>query len=430
MRVLYISLFCIFHSLVFSQNIVHLCEGDTLEDFAVSLTSGSTYAWSINGDTDIATIVSGNGTEHVKIDLNNSGFFWLVVAETDINSCIGYDSLLVYVHPIPSPNIYSLGDTNICEGDSVILVLDSVYNTMLWNNGSLGNSIVIDTSGLYFVTVIDMYGCSNISKSINVDVHFNPDVDFLIEGLCFQSYTKFIDISNIVSDSILFSVWTIDDSVFIGDSVVHYLFDDANVFSSKLKVVSSYNCSDSLIKDLEIFHLPNAEFDFSPDIASIISPEVQFINLTHNISSVYWDFDDSLFSIIDNPLHVFQDPGLYNVTMTVTDTNSCIDSTSHYVLIDYELVLYIPNSFTPDGDGNNDIFVPKGFRMDKFESYRFAIYNRWGELIFTTDKIDVGWGGFSKNYDECPMGLYTWSLHVVDENGANHNKIGTVRLFR
>ena len=150
MRVLYISLFCIFHSLVFSQNIVHLCEGDTLEDFAVSLTSGSTYAWSINGDTDIATIISGNGTEHVKIDLNNSGFFWLVVAETDINSCIGYDSLLVHVHPIPSPNIYSLGDTNICEGDSVILVLDSVYNTMLWNNGSLGNSIVIDTSGLYF----------------------------------------------------------------------------------------------------------------------------------------------------------------------------------------------------------------------------------------------------------------------------------------
>ena len=64
---------------IFAQNIVHLCEGETAQNFAVPLTNGSTYTWTIT--SNIATIISGNGTEHIQIDLNNTGMFWLHVQE-------------------------------------------------------------------------------------------------------------------------------------------------------------------------------------------------------------------------------------------------------------------------------------------------------------------------------------------------------------
>ena len=81
-----------------AQNIVHLCINDTLQNFAVPLTNGSTYNWHVS--SNISTINSGNGTEHILLDLNNTGEFWLHVEETDINLCIGRDSIrtVSYTH--------------------------------------------------------------------------------------------------------------------------------------------------------------------------------------------------------------------------------------------------------------------------------------------------------------------------------------------
>ena len=64
---------------VTAQNIIHLCEGGVAENFAVPITNGSIYNWTINGPSNIANITSGNGTEHIQLDLNNTGVFWLHV---------------------------------------------------------------------------------------------------------------------------------------------------------------------------------------------------------------------------------------------------------------------------------------------------------------------------------------------------------------
>ena len=123
-----------------AQNVIRLCEGDTAQNFAVPLSNGSTYNWTI-GTQGIASITSGNGTEHILVDLNSSGVFWIHVLETDANLCTGRDSVLVEVYPKPIPFIYSLSNTTLCEGDFMTLISDSMYTSIIWNNGLNTDSV-------------------------------------------------------------------------------------------------------------------------------------------------------------------------------------------------------------------------------------------------------------------------------------------------
>ena len=98
-KIKYIILFLFLQTNVSAQNVIRVCEGDTAQNFAVPLTLGSTYNWTL-GTQSIATIVSGNGSEHILIDLNTSGVFWLHVQEIDSNLCSAKDSILIEVFPI------------------------------------------------------------------------------------------------------------------------------------------------------------------------------------------------------------------------------------------------------------------------------------------------------------------------------------------
>ena len=406
-----------------AQNIVDLCESDTSQNFAVPLTNGSTYNWVVS--SNIATIVSGNGTEHILIDLNNTGMFWLYVEETDANLCLGRDSVLVRVHPNPTPYIYSVGNVEFCEGDFVTLVSDSVYSSIIWNNGMQMSSVDIYNSGNYFIIAEDSNGCFNTSNSIEIETHPNPEADFLIDGVCFEDITYFIDSSFISSDMIVSWIWDFGDGNYASGVNVSHSYNSIDLFDIKLEVTSSFGCKDSVIKDLQIFHVPTASFIFDPPTASTLLPSIQFTNTTLDAYPILWHFDDSTFSTEEDPLHEFIDPGRYDVMLIVSDTNECVDSVSHQVLVHYDFILYIPNSFTPNGDGKNDVFSPRGFRMNKFQAYELIIYNRWGEQIFSTDKVGGSWDGYNN-----PSGVYTWTIIITDEMGAAQKRYGQVTLIR
>ena len=136
-----------------AQNVVHLCVGDN-HNFWVPDNPTSFFDWSVS-DPSLATINSGNGTHHILIDLNNTGVFQLLVEEIDVNGCSGYDSILVEIHNLPNPNIFAIGPTSFCEGDSVRLQVDSVYVSNIWNNSDTLIYTFADTAGLYFVKVTD-----------------------------------------------------------------------------------------------------------------------------------------------------------------------------------------------------------------------------------------------------------------------------------
>ena len=407
-----------------AQDVLRLCAGPD-HNFGVPYTIGSSYNWQVQMNTTIATITSGNGTEQIIIDLNNAGVFQLLVEEVDVNGCSGYDSILVEIYKLPTPNIFALGPISFCEGDSVRLQVDSSYFSSIWNNGSSALSILVDTTGLYYIEVTDTNGCVNNSDTINVVAHPNPIADFIIDGICVNTPSKLINTSTISIDNIVTSIWYLGDGdVMYGDSIL-YTYTLSGDYYTQLFVASDYGCSDSIGKFYSIYTNPIASFEYNPFTVSTLQPEMNFMTTTSNFISVFWDFDDSTYSILPNPPHEFEDPGIYDVMLMVTDSNQCIDSVMHRITMYYDFVLFIPNTFTPDKDGMNDKFGPKGIRMEKYESYEFTVFNRWGEKVFTTDKVSEQWDG-----ENGITGAYTWSIIIIDELGAVRKKVGEVMLIK
>lgn len=92
------------------------------------------------------------------------------------------------------------------------------------------------------------------------------------------------------------------------------------------------------------------------------------------------------------------------------------------------VIPYIPNAFTPDQDGLNDIFKITGLPVDNITGFNLQIYNRWGKMIFSTTDILLGWDG-TCNGQKCPAGVYVWVIHYMDKKNKVTNK-GTLMLIR
>ena len=146
-------------SMQLSAQDARLCMGSS-HDFGVPPVLLSKYFWTVS-DTSIATITSSDTLEQIVISLHDIGFFSIIVEEVDVNGCIGYDSLLVEVISLPSPNIIALGPTDFCEDEQVLLQVDSIYPLMVWmSNGdtiSTINETTIIIIALLLILIIVYY---------------------------------------------------------------------------------------------------------------------------------------------------------------------------------------------------------------------------------------------------------------------------------
>jgi gliding motility-associated-like protein len=98
-------------------------------------------------------------------------------------------------------------------------------------------------------------------------------------------------------------------------------------------------------------------------------------------------------------------------------------------VLDYN-TFYAPNAFTPNGDGLNDEFMVKGTGLSS-EGFKMIIYNRWGELVFESNDINIGWNGFIKNNQKVsPNGIYTWIVSAKDEMGRKYDFKGNVMIMQ
>lgn len=406
-----------------AQNLVHLCLGDS-HDFGIPATSGSVYDWNIQ-NSSIATIISGNGTELITIKLNNAGVFKLVVQETNQDGCFGFDSVMVEIHDLPTADIIALGPLTFCKGNNVDLQLNTVESIFAWNNGV--NNILnnITESGNYFATVMDNYGCSVNTNSIDVLVEENLNVDFTIDGFCIGNPTSFVNKSVLDTLAVMNYSWYLDNGVILYDDSTSYIFNDMGDYSVSFVAISDISCKDSIAKDFTIFGNPEANFTYNPFTVSTLYPQVSFTNTSLNATPILWTFNDTTTSLDENPALSFYDPGIHEVWLTVADDNRCIDSIQKYIKVYYDYVVHVPTAFTPNDDGNNDSFGPSGWRMEKYQSYQFIIYNQWGDKIFETTDVLEQWGGKG-----APTGVYSWVLLITDELGAVRKENGLVTLIR
>jgi len=417
-----ILLLIAFAAQIAAQNTVHLCVGES-HNFAVPYTSGSVYDWKIQ-NTTIAAITSGSGTEQIIMSLNSSGTFQLIIEELNANGCFGYDSILVEIHEKPSPIISALGPVQVCLGTDVILQVNAIFDSYLWNDGSSASELVVDSTGNYSVIVTDEFGCVNNSNAILVDVQ-SATADFYFEGICVNSPTTFLSTSFSEGDVINSLSWNFDNGIQSFSDSVSVFYNLVGDYQVSLFIETAAGCKDSIVKVITVFENPKANFNYNPYTISTLNPDINFVNSSTNATLYLWDFGDSIHSFIKSPSHIYDDPGVYDVMLIVKNANECMDSITKYIVMYYDFVLHVPTAFTPNDDGDNDQFGPLGLRMEKYESYGLYIYNQWGEIIFETEDINEWWDGAGSQ-----NGSYAWAIVIVDELGEVRKKVGEVLLIK
>ncbi|MCZ2357740.1 MAG: gliding motility-associated C-terminal domain-containing protein, partial [Bacteroidia bacterium] len=182
---------------------------------------------------------------------------------------------------------------------------------------------------------------------------------------------------------------------------------------------------------VEILVRPAPVADFYPLMDSV---EVPFMLTVHNNSrnatQYRWYFEGKGDTIrVEHPDGFYlMEPGMYNLVLVAANDLGCLDTTAHYIFAsDIKPALYIPNAFTPNGDGRNDEFLPFGVSIDQIS---FKIYDRWGVEVYTAEHINSGWPG-TKNGKDCPEGVYVYRIRFkFVGNNEFEIRAGTVTLIR
>ena len=396
-----------------SVNSATICEGQTT---TLSVSGASSYIWN-NGTTTNTAVVSPVATT-----------IFSVVGS--IGTCSTTTTVSVVVNPMP---IISVPSITICAGQSATLTAfgASVYN---WNTNSNLNPLFVSPNATttYSVTGTNL-NCTS-STTATVFVENSPTVAFNSINIagCAPLCSQFSDLSTVVSGTISNWNWSFGDGYSSTSQNPSHCFDNSGLYDVSLTVTSSNGCSKTYT-NLDMIHVypnPTAEFISNVEETDILNPIVDFTNLSSNANSYEWNFGSLTTSTLTNPSYTYNQEGIYSTTLTATNQYGCKAVAIHDIIVKGIFTFYAPNTFTPNEDNKNDIFLPLGVGWDS-EKYQLDIFDRWGNYCFTTKEVGQGWDGkANKGSETAQIDTYTWKVDLTDVFGKNHKYIGRVTIIR
>jgi len=162
---------------------------------------------------------------------------------------------------------------------------------------------------------------------------------------------------------------------------------DAGLYAVQLIVTSAAGCSDTITVSnlITVLPVPSAAFVYVPDQLTTLTPLVQFQDSSLNATSWLWNFGDVVgsSSTDQHPSFTYTGEGCYPVTLIASNSVGCSDTAEQTICINPEVAVYVPNAFTPNANGRNDVFLPLGTGISE-SGYRLMIFDRWGNLMFET----------------------------------------------
>jgi gliding motility-associated-like protein len=331
--------------------------------------------------------------------------------------------------------IYPLPNTNFQFAESASCVFPYTLNPIgigetfagyNWSvNGTLASTaaqpnLQLAAPGNYTVELeaTNMYGCQGESQNTFViypEVVANFEADR--ENGCIELPVRF----NSISSNAVSQEWSFGDG---GTSTVlspSHTFEDQGVFDVQLVVTSVHGCVDTLVRHnfIETYPLPVADFRPLSETASIFDPSFTFENLSQDGVSYTWHFGDGKSSDDENPTHEYQHPGTWQVRMIAENMFGCTDEVIRSVHVDNDFQVYIPNSFTPNNDGLNDVFKPEMEGLEFVSRYKFQVYDKWGTVIFESEDPKNAWLGDVRDNNEYTMNsTYRYQLIIEIEQSA------------
>lgn len=389
-----------------------------------------------------------------------------IVQVTDANGCTISGSADVGAN---DPLVINLTTSQpaICQGESTTLTAVASGGsggpyTFFWQENTVpavpistdvssGTSTItvnpVNPLTSYLVTVDD--GCSATAQQATVDIAVNPSPQVAFSTPLSAGCTPFTMDLQVMTDIGVSFVYdfTCDGIPDLNSEMptATYTYTSPGTYSVCVTAISADGCSSSasIANMVTSYPTPVAGFVATPMTANILTPTINFTSISTGASHFTWDFDDStgcsgpagssangLYTtgMIQQPEHVYQDTGHYAVTLTVENIYGCIHQVTHPVVIEPDYEFFMPNSFTPNGDGLNDVFMPKGIGMD-VDRYEFYVFDRWGQVIFKGTTLDSFWDG-TMNGLKCKPDTYVWKVVLVDFKNIKHSYTGAVNLLR
>jgi gliding motility-associated-like protein len=300
-------------------------------------------------------------------------------------------------------------------------------NTSLSNTATINH--VFSTDGDFDIRLI--VTTSNLCKdTITKDVLVVPSPDFTIEGSTKFCINEPIVLNANSIDNSLVYTWKLGTNpVFIGNPFIN---NTPKLGSYNLNVVgvNTYGCETelNLPNRVSVFSLPVPMMDTSVKVLEN-GIEVTFDDITPIVvNNRTW----STTPIVQNGnskqlIMNLSDSVRLNVLLMVTDTNNCTGSTIKSYFLTIPNMYYFPSSFSPNGDGFNDVFKIMGY--NKVNSFKLEIFNRWGEIVFETNDPVIGWDGKSKG-EFVQQGDYIYMIKIEDINKRKIYKKGVVSVLR
>jgi gliding motility-associated-like protein len=357
-----------------------------------------------------------------------------IVTAVSLNGCVERDTVTVIVNPLPVVTAHA-SDTTLCAGQPLVLWGQGAF-TYVWDNDVIDSVAFVSTDSLtYTVIGTDVNGCRD-TASITIDVNPIPVVLWSADmpnGGCLPFSPTF---TNLSTPSNGVAVWnfgngaTFTDSTQIGTAV--NIYDNFGCYPVTLTVTSPEGCTNSLTQqDYICVNQIVASFTPSAFELPITDANFCFTNTSINGATFQWFYGNGNGSDLVHPCETYDDWGTYTVCLVAVAQDGCTDTACQTIRVRDQVIIYVPNSFTPDGNDMNDIFIPvltSGF--DRTGPYEFKIYNRWGHEIFVTNSFTEGWDGtFQGNLVQ--VGSYTWSVKFKDsQNNEIYEYYGHVNLIR
>ncbi len=402
------------------------------------------YIWNFGDGSQLVDTTS----KTILHTFTNVGVYTVQLIAVDSSACNIFDT--VYLH-IRARNDYAQVGFNAvklppCDSLKYAFVNISVppvgkpfgAQSFQWN---LGDGTLLTTNadtiihsyaapGTYTVSLLltDTNYCNSPdTDTLQLRIATNVKAAFTVAPGCAPENAGF----NNISEGGQQFVWNFGDGSSSTLTSPQHLYSKPGTYTVTLSATDSSTCNktDSTSQTLVLGPKPTAAFTFTPTQPEENTPTT-FLNGSQGGTTFVWNFGDGS-TLATNQLdttvtHQYNTTGTFNVCLAVSNEFGCSDTACSTVQTIIVPLADVPNAFTPNGDGINDVVYVRGFGIDKMD---WKIYNRWGVMIFQSTSPEIGWNGYYKGTLQ-PQEVYTYLLDIKFANGLTYRKKGDITLLR
>lgn len=373
---------------------------------------------------------------------NTSATYTYVLAASFGGQCYKYDTVQVSVKPAPiatftTPVGQCLTGNNFTLNANGNFSSSAQFSWMVDNTpasqyGSSLNATFVTAGSHPVVLTVSDSGCVSNAYTDSLKVFDMPVVNFTATNVtgCMPLTTQFVD-SSYAASGIMAYKWDFGVGSSNSSSPA-FEFTQDGMYDVTLTVVSNDGCASTITMDNYVWAKPLPEANFAVStttVDAIYDPYVAITNLS-NAQYYLYTWGDGQSTTSPYADHAYTTPGTYTITQVVKNGYGCKDSTSRTIVSKPSQTMFVPTAFTPNNDHMNETFVPQGLEVKNFN---MDVYNRWGQLIFSSREMKNGWDGTYQGA-MCEPGVYTYKItYLADKfEGGQEQKVvdGMVTLLR